>query len=868
MADNQGTYRIEIVVDGDDNINARINGLTKGYTTLAKAVSAANDKLKDQNKAHKGTANFYKEQIGYLEDLRDRLAKTTGETAKYNAAIERLQKRKAALSAPMKGTLAAFKLELQELRKQQAQVAKTDTQWDAYEKRIASVRANVDKLTGSQRIQTKTNQDMISNAGLAGATLTELGRTISDSNYGIRGMANNLSQLSTLFVTFVSKTEGGIVPALKQLGGQLFGPLGLILGFQIVVQQLEKYAMSQEKAANSAKNAAKEFEVQNFVLNEYVDILEDVNTSEDQRLRIISELISAVDTLEKADFDYGKNLDEVRKKIEAYTLAEAARAEVSKLQAENQELIIKKIDAQRVDSMKDEGERIEEMKKMLKDFGYVVDETIIIAGTSRQKIAAKTTEEVIGLFKEFKSNIDNEYAPIAKRIEELTKSFGIDISLFDENGKRMSDLLRDLNDQYEILMAERQEGGFVFDPFEGTQLGTLANEEEEQQPQEEETIQVSRPDDPYAVAPAGPVQPQPPVEEADESRLTITPDMIVTYPDSPYRTPDPYTADPQEAERLQEFFYTPRQEGMPKSSIDLEQDQQVTNAPFFITSGGVRVDFEADIPLTTKYRYMMANDGVAVPLSKEDGTLDMEGQDFLRYDLVPQKLYEQYTTPQVRAGALENVGGFLGDIFVGPTGRGDMQEADAYLKNIGLNQNARTYIMKGIATNEFELDSIIQGPADIAGFVLSLPAYAQKGVNFLMKDITLPFIGFLTGEDMTDVRKQAAKMQENQILNYEIPSYSQYIANKYDMLPEVVEYAIQPQGAISRAGKFLAEDLPLYAGAAALRVGSALRRMNELDIFMKRNHGGENFLESLKNASEKGIGRIVLKNNNILSEYF
>ena len=30
----------------------------------------------------------------------------------------------------------------------------------------------------------------ITDAGLAGATLTELGRTISDSNYGIRGMAN------------------------------------------------------------------------------------------------------------------------------------------------------------------------------------------------------------------------------------------------------------------------------------------------------------------------------------------------------------------------------------------------------------------------------------------------------------------------------------------------------------------------------------------------------------------------------------------------------------------------------------------------------------------------------------------------------
>ena len=49
---------------------------------------------------------------------------------------------------------------------------------------------------------------MIDKTGLAGATIVELGRTISDSNYGIRGMANNLSQLSTLMITLISTTGG------------------------------------------------------------------------------------------------------------------------------------------------------------------------------------------------------------------------------------------------------------------------------------------------------------------------------------------------------------------------------------------------------------------------------------------------------------------------------------------------------------------------------------------------------------------------------------------------------------------------------------------------------------------------------------
>ena len=46
-----------------------------------------------------------------------------------------------------------------------------------------------------QETTTKGLNPMIDKTGLAGATVVELGRTISDSNYGIRGMANNLSQL-------------------------------------------------------------------------------------------------------------------------------------------------------------------------------------------------------------------------------------------------------------------------------------------------------------------------------------------------------------------------------------------------------------------------------------------------------------------------------------------------------------------------------------------------------------------------------------------------------------------------------------------------------------------------------------------------
>jgi len=117
----------------------------------------------------------------------------------------------------------------------------------------------------SKQLGRSLAEDMTSNAGLAGATLTELGRTISDSNYGIRGMANNLSQLSTLFITLVAKVDPAIKGfarvkrSFQMLGSQLMGPLGIILLFQILVQQLEKADMKARELGDGLDDLRKKF---------------------------------------------------------------------------------------------------------------------------------------------------------------------------------------------------------------------------------------------------------------------------------------------------------------------------------------------------------------------------------------------------------------------------------------------------------------------------------------------------------------------------------------------------------------------------------------------------------------------------------
>ena len=62
---------------------------------------------------------------------------------------------------------------------------------------INQVSTNLKKQRDEFTKLNTTLPNTVSNAGLAGATLTELGRTISDLPFGIRGVANNLSQLSS-----------------------------------------------------------------------------------------------------------------------------------------------------------------------------------------------------------------------------------------------------------------------------------------------------------------------------------------------------------------------------------------------------------------------------------------------------------------------------------------------------------------------------------------------------------------------------------------------------------------------------------------------------------------------------------------------
>ena len=243
---------------------------------------------------------------------------------------------------------------------------------------------------------------MIDKTGLAGATLVELGRTISDSNYGIRGMANNLSQLSTLMITLIT-TTGGVVNGFRALLGALMGPLGLILIFQTVITLIEKQDMEARKLKKSTQSlgdfvskTAGNFEV-------YIRKLQDANTSQEQQELAIKRLKKEYPDFIKQLNDSSVSFDDIKNKTNAASaainryrqeivklaFAKAAQTKITKLAGE---AIDKELEA--IEKLKEGGKTLDEAREL-----YAKREEI------RQNEALTDAEKVVAINKLFRESI-------------------------------------------------------------------------------------------------------------------------------------------------------------------------------------------------------------------------------------------------------------------------------------------------------------------------------------------------------------------------------------------------------------------------------------------------------------------------------
>ena len=80
------------------------------------------------------------------------------------------------------------------------------TNLDAVKKSLKGTGISAKQLAAQLKEAENASKGLGGAAGIAGATLTEVGRTISDLPYGLGAITNNISQLGNMFALLVTSS--------------------------------------------------------------------------------------------------------------------------------------------------------------------------------------------------------------------------------------------------------------------------------------------------------------------------------------------------------------------------------------------------------------------------------------------------------------------------------------------------------------------------------------------------------------------------------------------------------------------------------------------------------------------------------------
>lgn len=201
-------------------------------------------------------------------------------------------------------------------------------------------------------------------SGIAGAAVTELGRTISDLPYGIGAITNNVSQLGNMFSLLVGST-GSFKGALKSLGSTLMGPVGLLVAFQAVVAAIEFFNQKQKKAKETAIEMSEATQREVRGLRDLQAAFEDVNTSEEERAEALSTSAELSKELKEGYKSQVLSAEEILKVAEAEVKARELTTDLKKKDKENEDAIKKLKEEREIIEDREEArqKRIDKLKR-------------------------------------------------------------------------------------------------------------------------------------------------------------------------------------------------------------------------------------------------------------------------------------------------------------------------------------------------------------------------------------------------------------------------------------------------------------------------------------------------------------------------
>jgi len=194
---------------------------------------------------------------------------------------------------------------------------------------IKTTTKSLEGLATTQKRVNDETKNMRAQAGLNNAILLESGRLASDASYGFTAMANNLSQLVSLFGSF-TKTAGGVTNSFKQLGRSLLGTGGALLAVQLLIGALQsERVMKFIKSLNGLSPRLRELSdlskgfseateelVGNFDI--YTRKLMDSNESEEQKAIALKKLNNEYPDFNASILTSADNTDEATEAIDRY----------------------------------------------------------------------------------------------------------------------------------------------------------------------------------------------------------------------------------------------------------------------------------------------------------------------------------------------------------------------------------------------------------------------------------------------------------------------------------------------------------------------------------------------------------------------
>jgi len=187
---------------------------------------------------------------------------------------------------------------------------------------------------------TKNVKNLGDATGSATSATMELSRVISDAPYGIRGMANNITQLVSQLGTASTKA-GGLTGALKLMGKQLMGPLGIVFAITAAVSALDFFFGANKKAEESmdsfrvtASKAAVDLKSLLVVVKEDMLSKEDLAVVIDKVNKKYKDLNLSIDEEGRLTKESRIQIDKKIKSMGNLALANAMMAEIEKKQSE------------------------------------------------------------------------------------------------------------------------------------------------------------------------------------------------------------------------------------------------------------------------------------------------------------------------------------------------------------------------------------------------------------------------------------------------------------------------------------------------------------------------------------------------------